>query len=107
MALVRNVLEHKGYGVHHVHPDATVLDAVRTMAEFEIGALVVLEDEHLVGLITERDYARKIILQGRTSPGTPVREIMCNRPLAAAVIPSCACEVNATSAWRARRGLAG
>ena len=79
MPTVRNVLDHKGFEVHHIHPDASVLDAITIMAERQIGALVVLDGGNLVGIITERDYARKIALKGRTSPGTPVREIMSAR----------------------------
>lgn len=76
MPTVRHILAEKGHGVHHILPDATVLDALKMMAEHHIGALVVLEDGHLVGIVSERDYARKIVLKGRTSPETAVREIM-------------------------------
>ena len=79
MPTVRHVLDEKGHGVHHVRPDASVLDALTIMAEHDVGALVVLNDGTLVGIITERDYARKIVLKGRTSPGTMVREIMSTR----------------------------
>jgi len=79
MTTVRDVLIRKGRQVHHIHPDASVRDAVRIMAERNIGALPVVEDGNLVGIITERDYARKIILKGRTSAGTFVREIMATR----------------------------
>lgn len=68
MRTVRNVLDEKGDGVHHIHPDASVFDALTIMAEHNIGALVVLNGGNLVGIVTERDYARKIILKGRTSP---------------------------------------
>lgn len=76
MATVHHVLVRKGRHVHQIHPDAPVLEALRIMAEHNIGALVVSEGSHLAGIITERDYARKIILKGRTSPETPVRDIM-------------------------------
>ena len=76
MPTVRHVLDGKGRDVHHIHPDASVLDAIRIMAEQHIGALVVLDAGHLVGIVTERHYARKIALKGRTSPATLVREIM-------------------------------
>ena len=76
MPTVRHVLKEKGHDVHHIRPDASVLDALKIMAEHDIGALVVLDDGRLVGIVTERDYARKIVLKGRTSPGTSVREIM-------------------------------
>jgi len=83
MHTVRNVLDEKGRGVHHIHPDASVLDALTIMAEHDVGALVVLNGGSLVGIVTERDYARKIILKGRTSPGTQVREIMSTRVICA------------------------
>lgn len=76
MATVRDVLDQKGRGVYHIHPDASVLAALEMMAEHQIGALVVLDGGNLTGIITERDYARKIVLKGRTSPRTLVREIM-------------------------------
>ena len=79
MPTVRHVLDGKGRDVHHIHPDASVLDAIRIMAEQHIGALVVLDAGCLVGIVTERDYARKIALKGRTSPATLVREIMSTR----------------------------
>ena len=79
MPTVRHVLNRKGHDVHHINPDASVLDAIRIMAEHQIGALAVLDGGNLVGIISERDYARKIVLKGRTSPGTPVREIMYTR----------------------------
>ena len=66
----------KGHDVHSISPNATVFDALQLMAEKEIGALVVLEDGKMVGIISERDYARKIILKGKSSKDTPVREIM-------------------------------
>src|SRR4249919_2457126 len=83
MPTVRHVLDEKGHGVHHIHPDASVLDALTIMAEHDVGALVVLNGGTLVGIITERDYARKIVLKGRTSLGTPVREIMSTRVICA------------------------
>ena len=73
---VKKLLEKMGHGVYSISPDATVFDALRLMAEKEIGALVVLEDEKMVGIVSERDYARKIILKGKSSKDTPVREIM-------------------------------
>jgi CBS domain-containing protein len=62
--------------VHTITPSTSVFDAVRRMAEKNIGALLVMEDVKIVGIITERDYARKIILMGRSSKETPVRDIM-------------------------------
>jgi CBS domain-containing protein len=62
--------------VHTISPSTSVFDAVRRMAEKNIGALLVMEDEKIVGIITERDYARKIVLMGRSSKETPVRDTM-------------------------------
>lgn len=76
MKTVRDILKTKGSDVWWVEPDATVLDALQRMADKEVGALVVMQGEQIVGLISERDYARKIILHGRSSPTTLVREIM-------------------------------
>jgi CBS domain-containing protein len=79
MMTVKHVLAQKGRDVHVVHPDATVFDALKLMAENNIGSLAVLENGTLVGLITERHYAREIVLKGRTSPGTRVRDIMSTK----------------------------
>ena len=73
---VKKLLDKKGHDVYSISPEATVYDALKLMAEKEIGALVVLEDEKMVGILSERDYARKIILKGKSSKETPVREIM-------------------------------
>ena len=73
---VKKLLDKKGHEVYSVSPDATVYDALKLMAEKEIGALVVLEDEKMVGIISERDYSRKVILKGKASKETLVREIM-------------------------------
>ncbi|OFZ87046.1 MAG: hypothetical protein A3F74_11400 [Betaproteobacteria bacterium RIFCSPLOWO2_12_FULL_62_58] len=66
-------------GVLSIAPDARVYDALQVMAEKNIGALLVLEGGKLVGIITERDYARKVILKGKSSLDTPVREIMTDK----------------------------
>jgi len=76
MRTVRQLLAAKAPEVHSIGPDAPVLDAVRLMAEKHIGALLVMEAERLVGILSERDYARKVVLQGRSSRDTPVRDIM-------------------------------
>ena len=76
MTTVRQLLDQKGRNIWSIHPDATVFDAVAKMAEKDIGSLVVMEGEELVGIITERHYARNVILKGKTSPATPVRDIM-------------------------------
>ena len=76
MKTVRDILRDKGSNVYTTTPDATVYDALKQMAEKNVGALLVLEEEKLVGLISERDYSRKTILKGRFSKDTAVREIM-------------------------------
>jgi CBS domain-containing protein len=75
----RHLLEVKGPDVWSISPDATVYDALRMMADKGVGALLVMVGEQLVGIISERDYARKIILQGKTSKETLVREIMSTK----------------------------
>jgi len=76
MHTVKTLLEKKGSSVWSISPDATVYDALVLMAEKNIGALLVLEGAMLTGVISERDYARKIILKGKASREVPVREIM-------------------------------
>lgn len=73
---VRQILQNKGHTVWSIAPDASVYEALQLMAEKNIGALVVLEAGELVGIFSERDYARKVILKGKSSKDTPVREIM-------------------------------
>ncbi len=73
---VRQLLGSKGHEVWSIGPDDSVYDAIAAMAHHECGALVVLEDDALVGIISERDYARKVILAGRASRSTTVREVM-------------------------------
>jgi CBS domain-containing protein len=76
MKTVKQVLDKKGYQVHSVLPGATVYEALQKMAEEGIGALAVLEAQELVGIVSERDYARKVVLAGRHSRDTSVRDIM-------------------------------
>jgi CBS domain-containing protein len=76
MKTVRQILDTKGYRVWSIAPEATVFEALKLMGERNIGALAVVEAEVLVGILSERDYARKVILRGRTSRDTLVREIM-------------------------------
>ncbi len=76
MLTVRHLLDQKPRALRAIEPDAPVLDAIRLMAEHHVGALVVMQQERLLGIVSERDYARKVILLGRSSAHTPVREIM-------------------------------
>lgn len=81
MLTVRQLLARKGHTVHAIGPDASVLEALERMARSDVGALVVLDDGEIVGLVSERDYARKVILRGKHSNDTPVREIMDEKPV--------------------------
>ncbi|MBT8084188.1 MAG: CBS domain-containing protein [Woeseia sp.] len=83
MKLVQHLLDVKGREVTTISPDATVLDAVRLMAEKSIGALVILDGEKLQGMVSERDYARKVILKGLASDDIPVSAIMRQDPAVA------------------------
>jgi CBS domain-containing protein len=76
MTTVKHILDEKGHSVWTVSPQAKVIAALKVMAKKNIGALVVTHRSKLVGIITERDYARKVVLKGRTSPETPVKDIM-------------------------------
>ena len=73
---VKHVLAEKGSVVHAVEPDDPVLEAIRRMAEHHVGALLVTRGTELVGIVSERDYARKVVLLGRSSAETPVWQIM-------------------------------
>jgi CBS domain-containing protein len=73
---IKNVLAQRSQTVWSIGPDATVFDAVTRMAEKDVGSLVVMDDDKLIGIITERHYARNVILKGKTSPTTLVRDIM-------------------------------
>ena len=80
MKTVKELLRGKAPGACTIGPEAPVFDALKLMAEKNIGALVVVEGENLVGILSERDYARKVVLHGKSSHATPVREIMTPRP---------------------------
>ncbi len=79
MKTVKHILKDKGNDVWHITPDTLVYDALKLMAEKEVGSLLVLDEGNLVGIISERDYARKVVLQGKSSLHTPVREIMTQK----------------------------
>ena len=76
MTTVRQLLDRKDRAVFSVDPEAPVLEAIRAMAAHHVGALLVMQGESLKGIVSERDYARKVILLGRSSADTPVRDIM-------------------------------
>ncbi len=79
MTTVQQLLDKKGHEVLSVHPDDTVFDAIKTMAENDVGSVVVIEDDKPAGIFTERQYARNVILKGRSSPTTSVRDVMEKR----------------------------
>ncbi len=81
MCRVKHLLAGKGSNVYSIDPDQTVLEALQNMAEHRIGALLVMRNEKLLGIISERDYARKVILLGQHSNDTPVKEIMSSTPV--------------------------
>jgi len=75
-ATVRRMLQEKGNQIWYVAPESTVYDALKLMAEKEIGALLVMDGDELAGIFSERDYARKVVLKGKTSRDTAVKEVM-------------------------------
>ncbi len=79
MATVKQLLKEKGHDIWSVGPEASVYEAIELMADKEVGALVVMEGDSLVGVLSERDYARKVVLQGRSSRDTKIKEIMTSR----------------------------
>jgi len=76
MTTAKDIIRFKGKTVHAVRPDDTVLAALGVMAEHDIGAVLVVEGDELLGILSERDYARKVVLLGRASRDSPVRLIM-------------------------------
>jgi CBS domain-containing protein len=81
MKLVKHLLDSKGHDVISVAPDLSVFDAIKLMADRLVGSLLVMNDEELRGIVTERDYARKVIIKGRSSETTSVSEIMSTEVL--------------------------
>jgi len=81
MVPVSQLLAGKGNEIYRLSPDAPVLEAIRLMADKSVGALLVMEGDQLLGILSERDYARKVILMGRSSKDTPVSAIMTPAPL--------------------------
>jgi CBS domain-containing protein len=85
MTTVQQLLDEKGHNVWSVRPDDSVFAALQMMADKDVGALLVIENDKSVGIISQWDYSRKVILKGKSSPRTPVRDIMttrliCTRP---------------------------
>ena len=81
MSQVKHLLESKGSTIFSIAPNVPVLEAIKRMAEHRVGALLVMRGAELVGVLSERDYARKVILQGRSSSQTAVSDIMSSTPL--------------------------
>jgi CBS domain-containing protein len=85
MKLVQHLLDTKGGDVISITPEASVFDAIKLMADRAVGSLLVMRGEELIGIVTERDYARKVILLGRSSETTRVEQIMSTEIIAASV----------------------
>lgn len=81
MYIVRHILESKGYDVWSVPPDMSIYEALQVMADKDVGAVLVMEGDELAGIFSERDYARKVVLEGRSSRETTVGEGMTSRVL--------------------------
>jgi CBS domain-containing protein len=79
MYLVKDILDEKGYEVHTIEPEATVYEALKKMAGKNIGALLVTKGDHVIGVFSERDYARKIILKGKSSKESLVGDLLSDR----------------------------
>ena len=85
MKNIKQLLELKGKEIITIGPDNSVYDAIKLMADHHIGSLLVMDNDNLLGIITERDYSRKVILEGKSSPDTAVKDIMsknvlCTKP---------------------------
>ncbi len=81
MVPVSQLLADKGHDLYRLRPEDPVIDAIQLMADKSVGALLVMEGDRLVGILSERDYARKVILKGRSSKDTPISAIMTPAPL--------------------------
>ena len=96
MGRVRNILVGKGNEVYSVHPDSTVYEALKVLVDRNVGALVVIENNKFLGIFSERDYARRVILKGRASKETTIREIMTEHPITVTedeTIETCMCKM--------------
>ena len=85
MQNIRQLLEKKGSEIFTIDPNSSVLDAIKSMADHHIGSLIVMQNERLIGIITERDYSRNVVLKGKSSANTAVKDIMtksvlCTKP---------------------------
>ena len=85
MKSIKQLLNSKGHDIWSIDPDSSVVDAIKLMAEKGIGALLVMSGDKVVGIVSERDYARKVILKGRSSQQTLVRDVMTTRVLYASL----------------------
>ena len=83
MQTAADILRSKGHEVWSIQPDSVIIDAIRLMAERRVGALLVMQEERIAGIVSERDYARKVALEGRSSRDALVRDIMSTRVLCA------------------------
>jgi len=82
MGTVRNILQAKGHAVYSINPDSSVFEALKILVDKNVGALMVVDDQgKFLGVFSERDYARRVILKGRASKETAIREIMTERPI--------------------------
>jgi CBS domain-containing protein len=81
MGTVRDILQVKGHAVYSIHPDSTVFEALSVLVDKNVGALIVLDNEKVCGIFSERDYARRVIIKGRASKDTFIREIMTENPI--------------------------
>jgi len=81
MGKVKDILDAKGYLVHSVTPNTTVYSAIEQMCQKNIGGVLIVEDGKLAGIFTERDYARKLILKGKSSKETQIRDLMTANPI--------------------------
>ncbi len=84
MGKVKDILDRKGYGAYSVEPSTTVYTAIEQMCARNIGGVLIVDNGKLVGIFTERDYARKLILKGKSSKETPIRELMTSNPFTVA-----------------------
>lgn len=81
MGKVRNILQKKGNTIYSIDPDSTVYNALELMMEKNLGVLLVIANGKFTGMFSERDYARKVILKGKASKETPIREVMTEHPV--------------------------